>query len=645
MPLAIALDEMPVTQFESPPRPKVREPSKWAKHQFVCFDGEGYDIDGKHQYVYMCAYDGTEYEEIRNDSGLSTEQCFEFMVSVAAKHKYGLCVIYGGSYDSNMILRDVSIPKLMDLNKTGTCKWKKWRISLVNRKEFTVTDTTKERRNTCKLWDVIGFFQCGFERAIGDWLDVKDRLISKGKSARKVFDREQLDFIIEYCKKELLYFEALMQRLWVSLDSVGIKLQRWDGAGAAAQSVLHKSGVAKYKGTEEQNESHYMQARIAYAGGRFELISPGDYLNGVWNYDINSAYPYAMTLLPTFHGLRECRKKSCKFGPYDLLKIHYEGDYASSFHPYHHRHDHFAVSYPLHTVGWHYGVEYIASGQVGDVLAHLHWDDDGTRPFEWVRDLYGYRFELKAKGDKAEKAIKLAINSLYGKTVQQRGWVAGKKRPMFHQLYWGGWITAYTRSMMYQAMMQQPESVIAVETDGIFTTKELQLDTGDGLGQWGLTKYKELTYVQSGMYFGIDDEGNDVTKYRGLDKGTLTRKMVLDAWEKMQAESRPRFKKRTVQARATRFRTLGTSLVGARVGDWRQWVTEKKDIELMPTGKRLHSPVCREPWGRGTHHDTISIQPKDIVSHPYNVLWANTESRLELYRDIDELYEESIHEN
>jgi hypothetical protein len=663
MPVAIALDDVPATQFETPGRTKQREPSKWVKHQFTCFDGEGYDIDGKHRYVYLCAYDGETYEEVRNNSGLTTEECFEFLVGVAAKRKYNISVIFGGSYDSNMMLRDVSIPKLMDLNETGTCRWRKWRIQMVNRKEFTVTDVTRAGRNTCKLWDVIGFFQCSFEKAISDWLDIRDKTIAKGKKSRKAFSAAQLDFIIDYCKKELLYFEALMQRLWSALNSVGIKLNRWDGAGAAAQSVLQRSGVAKYKGTDKQNEDHYTEARIAYAGGRFELIAPGDYINGVYNYDINSAYPFAMTQLPPFGGLRKCTRKHCQYGPYDLLKIFYNRDprlYRDEdvriFHPFHHRYAHYGVSYPARTVGWHYGVEWIASGQDGEVLSHLHWDDSGERPFEWVSDFYDYRVELKAKGDKAEKAVKLAINSLYGKCVQQRGWVPGKRKPMFHQLYWGGWITAYCRSMMYRAMLQHPEQVIAVETDGIFTTAKLDLDVGDGLGQWGETHYRELTYVQSGMYFGVDDNGTDITKYRGLDKGTLTREMVLHGWERFEKEwsgatTAQRKRLRTVRAPSTRFRTLGTSLVGARVGDWAQWVKETKDIDLLPTGKRVHAPWCTEPWGRGTHHETVCVGTgkingkPDMVSHPYNVLWADTASRLQMYREIDELWEESIHEH
>lgn len=641
MPLALDVAEHPGTIHENKPGTyRWREPSKWKRHQFTCWDGEGFDIDGQHQYVYLCAYNGKDYFETLNENGLGSEECFRFLVEVAARHKYGINVIYGGSYDANMMLRDVSIPRLMELQQTGTCRWRDWRLSFINRKEFVVTHIPTQRKGTCKLWDVIGFFQCSFESAIDKWLGVTDKTIHQGKKSRSAFNKKDLPFIIEYCKRELLLFERLMQKLWSTLNAVGVKLQRWDGSGAVAQSFLMAKRIKPYLGTEEANELHYVEARTAYAGGRFELISPGDYQCRVFNADINSAYPFGMTLLPPFTGLRECHKRKCKYGPYDLLKVEYSGDSDTVFHPYFHRHDDFAVSYPLRTVGWHWGIEHISCGGLGKVVAHLHWDDSGARPLSWVKDLYAYRYELKEAGNKAELAVKLIINSLYGKFVQQRGWVPGKKRPMFHNLYYGGWITAYTRSMIYRAMMQQPESVIAVETDGIFTTKQLELPYGVGLGEWGLKEYDSLTYVQSGMYFGTASDGEEVAKYRGLDRGQLTREMVLNAWEDFQ-----RGGKGKVRANSTRFRTLGTSLVGARLDDWRQWKVEKKDVALVASGKRLHDPFCKEPWGRGTHHSTIAVQPRNQLSKPYNVLWADTASRLQLYQEIEEEWESIIYEN
>lgn len=648
MPVSVPATHIPASKFEMGPQPHKRPPSKWETHQFLCFDGEGYDIDGRHQYVYLCAYNGSEYFELTNEAGLNTERCFEFLIDTAHAHPNALSVIFGGSYDAEMMLRDVSVPKLLDIKDGGQCKWKQYRIKYVKRKYFSVTDTVK--RKTCMLWDVIGFFQCTFEAALKDWLDVEDKTISKGKRARDTFNAEQLPFIKKYCKLELVHFEALMQRLWDALNDTGIKLNRWDGAGAAAQSVLQSRRVTAYKGTQAQNEKHYLYARCAYAGGRFELIAPGDYTQTVYNYDINSAYPFALAQLPGFHGLRQCKRKDCEYGRFDLLLIEYYDKPAETLpaiiHPYHHRHANHNVSYPPITVGWHYAIEYFNSGMAGRVHAHLHWDDDGTRPFAWVTGDFQYRQQLKAAGDKAEKAIKLYLNSLYGKTVQQKGWKPGKKWPAFHQLYWGGWVTAYCRSAMYAAMMQAPDSIIAVETDGIFTTEQLDLDIGKGLGQWDCTEYAEMTYLASGVYFAVKPDGKKVDKYRGMDKGQLSREKVLKGWERYEkASERGRLLDsiRKVPAESTRFRTLGTSMVGDRVSDWRQWITEEKQVSLIPTGKRIHHPFCRARWGRGTHHETLPMAERgNMWSHPYNVLWEDTQSKQEMYAAIEEVREEEM---
>jgi len=650
MPITVPVTAAPKTIFQAPQgrKPHKRPPSKWVQHKFLCFDGEGYDIDGRHQYVYLCAYNGADYFELRNPDGLSSTQCFNFLIDTMMKHPEHIAVIFGGSYDAEMMLRDVATPRLLAIRDTGTCKWRNWRIKYTKRKYFSVTDM--KRKQTCMLWDVIGFFQCTFEKALADWLDVTDVTIKKGKSGRQSFRADDYDFITEYCQLELYYFELLMQRLWQALDDTSIKLQRWDGAGAAAQSVLQTKGVADYKGTHSQNEKHYLQARCAYAGGRFELIAPGDYLQPVYNYDINSAYPYALSLLPSFHGLRHCKKNSCEFGQFDLLLIEYydtpSDDDPMIIHPYHHRHENHNVSYPPITVGWHWAIEYINSGFTGIVHDHYHWHDNGERPFAWVPEMFAYRAELKRSGDKAEKAIKLSLNSLYGKTVQQKGWKEGKPWPKFHQLYWGGWVTAYCRSAMFAAMMQAPEHIIAVETDGIFSTVPLNLELGKGLGQWEVTEYAEMTYLASGVYFAVLPDGRTIEKYRGMDKGQLSREKVLKGWEKYEkASERGRLREsvRTVQADSTRFRTLGTSFQGSRAGDWRQWITETKNVSLVPTGKRIHHPFCNTPWGRGTHHETLPMAERgNMWSYPYNVLWVDTQSKMEMYRAIEKVREEEM---
>src|SRR5215831_17501206 len=140
------------------------EPTKWSLHQFNCFDGEGMDINGKHQYVYLAAYDGVRYYQVRNDKGLGSVQCFRFLINVATTNERGINVIYGGSYDANMMLRDLDISALLDLRDTGECRWRGWHIRYVKRKMFNLYHIPSGK--SCTLWDVIGFYQNSFINAV-----------------------------------------------------------------------------------------------------------------------------------------------------------------------------------------------------------------------------------------------------------------------------------------------------------------------------------------------------------------------------------------------------------------------------------------------------------------------------------------------
>ena len=682
MPVAVAIDAMPedgrlhnphniVLKAKPGKRYKYREPSKWKRHSFICFDGEGYDINGRHEYVYLAAYDACDIFSIKDEKGLGTEACFNFLVEVAESDKYGICVIYGGSYDANMMLRDLPHETIRTLHVTGQARWGDWFIRYAQRKYLMVHHVPTKR--TCQLWDVIGFFQSSFQSSLQQWLGIVDDTIASGKKSRSKFKAEQLDkFIIPYCNKELEYFYQLMQALWVALVNAGFKLSRWDGAGAIAGFLFKSRGMAAYKGSPEAQEEHYDKARSAYAGGRFELLRPGDFRQTVYNYDINSAYPYAICLLPEFQPLEHITNlDGYVISDYDLCYIDYDnptsfmdaatgGMYSSGSNtpiskpgplpPFFHRAPTHTVGYTPNVRRWCWGVEINTARRCGytvSVTDVWHWPDNGLRPWAWVGQLYDHRRTLKAEGNSAEKAIKLGINSLYGKMVQQKGWHEGDEIPKTHQLYWGGWVTAKTRSMIFEAMCIDPDGVIAVETDGIYTTTELPLDIGPKLGQWEQTVYQDFTYCQSGMYFGTPMGGKAVAKYRGLDKGTLTRDKVLKAYEDYEKDRKTRL---TVKAHSTRFRTMGTSLVSeGRMEEWRQWVKETKTVQLDPVmpfrrsaGKRMHDPFCKEPFGIGHHHNTIPRHIDTVESVPYSVLWINPEEKAQYFRELEEQREGAI---
>jgi hypothetical protein len=140
---------------------------------------------------------------------------------------------------------------------------------------------------------------------------------------------------------------------------------------------------------------------------------------------------------------------------------------------------------------------------------------DADLPFKWVQELYDYRRKLKAEGNLSHYAIKVGLNSLYGKTAQTVG------SNVYHSLAWAGFITSSTRVKIARAAHStKPENIIGFATDALFTTSKLDLSLSENLGDWEEQFFESGLFFQSGVYRLVNgDVAND--RYRGapLRKG------------------------------------------------------------------------------------------------------------------------------
>jgi len=98
-------------------------------------------------------------------------------------------------------------------------------------------------------------------------------------------------------------------------------------------------------------------------------------------------------------------------------------------------------------------------------------------------------------GNPAQVALKLCMNSMYGKLAQRIGWDPINRRlPPWHQLEWAGWVTSYTRAKLFNMLRRIPfKHLIAVETDGIYTTMNparLGIEHSETLGGWEITSIR-----------------------------------------------------------------------------------------------------------------------------------------------------------
>jgi DNA polymerase type B, organellar and viral len=622
---ASELEELPVNRlsrrdFEPSPRPSKAKDRILLP--FVAWDGEGMNVDGEHRYVYLANSLG---HELFDPAGIPTLTALELM-SAAVRDSAGIHVIYGGSYDANMILRDISYVKLKQLWE-GFPEWTWFRdysITYRLRKLFAVRAlgtpryreavvNGKKRRefnfvSHCRLWDVIGFFQSPFVVALEKWLgeDYTDLAeIRNMKERRSDFNLSEIDAIRHYTQCELRALVALMTRLREHAITANLMLNRWDGAGAVASALLRREGVKRFMTVCPLEVRRAVQH--GYAGGRVELYQYGRYKGTVYHYDINSAYPYAMTFLPALKGGRwELDENADYREPFSLSYIRWHSRHTDKgIYPFFFRDVNNAIYYPPSGEGWHWEPELQAAIAAhrdrrwnGDFDVLRTWNfyaDSQALPFSFIPAVYNLRLRWKREGNPAERFLKLGPNSLYGKMAQQlsrlyRDEETGAirhEKPPYHQLEWAGWVTAFTRAKLFQLAMTNPDAIIFVSTDGIFSIEPLDVGSiGDGLGEWTHDTADGIVVVQNGVYW-LWKDGKIHEKYRGFDPQSLKVGDVLGAWKR--SEHR-------LNRTDTRFVGMGSVCSNPRLRrHWRTWRRYPHNLELEPYGSRI-STVSFVEW-------------------------------------------------
>lgn len=498
---------------------------------FVCWDGEGADNAARkaQSYVLLGSYNGVQHDYITAKS-LTTQRCLEHIIKVGRKNQGSWHVSFAFSYDVNMILKGLTPAQFKYLRDHRRMRiGKTWRLEHIPGKWFSVTKYSQNSKFSVRIYDVFGFYQSSFLTAIhaniADHPAMRDvDIVESGKASRHSFSYSDIDKITEYWKVEQILFHALVNRLREMCYEAGLYIAKWHGPGELAAFLYRSHGIKGHK--NETDSGIYNLCRYAYCGGRFERFHIGRYRN-VYGLDINSAYPDAISRLPSLRNGKWIHQPRVRLPrEFALYRIELNEAEKQLPGPLFRRDWRGNITFPWKLNGWYWGPEVIAMCKHYPLLVTCikegwEFEDDGTRPFEFVRETYKQRQVWKAALNGAQMALKLALNSLYGKMAQRAGWERNNRAPTWHQLEWAGWVTSYTRARLFDVMAQIPfDELIAVETDGIYTTchpDRLSIKDSKELGGWEVTVYDEIIYLQSGVY--AKRQGSEwEMKYRGLDK-------------------------------------------------------------------------------------------------------------------------------
>lgn len=612
--------------------------TKMIDRKFICWDGEGgHNPNGAQDYVLL----GNSMGNVITAPALHTNEMLNFMIEQGEAYGEYIHVGFAFDYDVNMILQDFTPEQFTELRDKEFIQYGPYLIQHIPHKWIQVT----REDTTIRIADVFGFFQTSFLKAIKTYIPespnmAKLETVEAGKAARNTFTYAQIDMIRKYWEVEIMLLLDLVNKLRKYLYDAGFMITSWHGPGALANYIYRTNGIKKHK--NETAPAIYDASRYAYAGGRFELYNLGRH-EKVYSYDINSAYPYAITKLPSLRdGQWRHVDRPTNITEYGLYHIVSDIQEYTIPSPLFHRDHNGSMVYSWTTEGWYWSPDAMhAIGIPGvKIIEAYEYVGSTIRPFDtFVPDYYKIRKRHKAAGNGVQMAYKLGLNSMYGKMAQRVGGHDGP--PEWHQLEWAGYVTSYTRSMLYDLIGQIPyEKLVAVETDGLYTTatpEELGLTDSEELGGWEIKCYDEMLYLQSGMYaYRVGDTWG--MKYRGLDKGTLTPDSLAKVFKSTTGSIWP-----TITGPTTRFIGYRSALThtGQFADYHRHWITSDKTIKFGQTGKRLHipdnCPACK--LGKNAydmpHRLSISLV-KDLQSKRHDIPWLDSSDNAAAWRQDSE---------
>jgi len=599
--------------------------------------------DGKHRTTMISYSDfsGHYTKTLRALPGmwLATHELLDFIAEIPPGNTlFG----YSFGYDISKVIEDLEPKNIYHLMRPNTRElvnseqpwrgrkpivWEGFRINLDNLKLSVRKQTPKGVKpgKAVAIWDIIRFCQAPFVAKYPDDKDARGALemwgigtreerdiIRRMKVKRSTFTAAELDEIEQYNLLECRLLAALAEKIMTSHAELrtptipdGLELKtRFDGPGSSVTKLIKVWKLEEmFDEMRAQRDELPLELTVAilcaYFGGRFENRIIG--ATRGFNYDINSAYPYHACQLPCIlHGRWYKTKDRSRIEKSCLAVIHWQlrcaRNACRSWGPLPIRLEDGCITYPEAAGGgWAWRDEYRiaeSSGQWPGLSYSEAWVYERTcvcpNPLKQIAELYKER-DLVGKNTGLGIVLKLVMNSIYGKMAQTVG------QARYNSWIYAGLITSGCRAQLLEAICahSNPSKVVAVATDGILSTEELELPmpkaTGaenckKPLGGWDKETTPEIFLIRPGMYVGAK------MKTRGITKSTLERvsDAIVEDWNKYHDAERYVMapgENRFIGARQGVYYVPGTGAYKRRA-DYGNWVTRPQRVSFNPRPKR-----------------------------------------------------------
>jgi hypothetical protein len=514
--------------------------------EVIIWDGEGMKLSGddkpQHYVLFGCSAEPDNPLVIREARGrLLFEQLADYCLRIAQKHPNAVHFGYYFRYDQNMIIwslpwlaKEAIYHKNACVVTRGVCKYY---VKMIPGKYIRITrvNTVTEDRVSILIEDISAFFASSFVKAYESLLPSAVRqdnwdVVKQGKADRSVMMYPGLAKVQRYWRAEILALLELAVEFRRLMFEAGFYLKEWYGPGALANYIRRDKDLIKHEwGGKEKNLLPAIHDAIkgAFFGGHVEPYRSGYVEGPIHSYDRNSAYPTAFCDVPTMEEGGEWRHVGAVSADewfhnfelrtsFSVFKVRWRGISNTrmpvgtlNIQPLPHRDSKKNISFPVHVNGWYWAPE-VVMAMLGtqyrgecEIVDGWIWEPARARYWPWegvFKNMYHKRAKLKKEENPAQMAFKLGLNSMYGKMAQRAG--GDEEAPKSHTLCIAGYVTSSCRAAVMRLMWSCPQdTVISVETDGVFTTcppEGLRNDFPivDKLGEWTHKVYDAMLIAE-----------------------------------------------------------------------------------------------------------------------------------------------------
>jgi len=514
----------------------------------------GFDTEtGKDGNIIVVACDDGSY-----DLGDPCGDVLKFLTKEGFRTSFNF--FYNLGFDHNGVFRSVLGPcELDNLICAGRARCGKYVLEYIQGKQLKIRRGGK----VWKYYDISKFYKGGVSGRLTDvYFEVFGEEYVKSRDASEEFLVVD-DGVVGYCIEDAKACKRLAENLVMPANKL-VPMSSWFSGATLAKALRKQNLTRPYRFKPSRLQQFAMNA---YGGARIEVFKRGSWgfrnNEHLYVYDIRSAYPSVQAELydvvnarcsdiPEYlpDALHSFFRISVKVDDMSVGPLKYKMK-GVVFYPVGMCADLWVDKNELELL-----MEYDIGFQIKEAAHDL--SRPGEKPYRYLKDMYDERIRCKKSKDPAVRQLqfpyKLALNSSYGMLIERipkkeiclefsredqedpenRVFMDGDRLKLVRSNFNAGQffnpvhaceVTSAIRCKLYRDSEPYQDHLIKFATDSITFDKRVNLDVGDGLGQYeDSLKYNGIV-IGCGVYSMVDEAGNKVCKFRSFERVDLIDKM------------------------------------------------------------------------------------------------------------------------